>query len=67
MCQIEMLKREIEQSLQERDKAMRENHDLREKYGGPGKSQSDLDHGMAKHASSRNRGVFDLDKHRKDR
>ena len=28
-CQVEMLKREVEQSLQERDKAMRESHDLR--------------------------------------
>ena len=28
-CQVEMLKREVEQSLQERDKAMREAHDLR--------------------------------------
>ncbi len=29
VCQIEMLKREIEQSLHDRDKAMRESHELR--------------------------------------
>ena len=28
-CQVEMLRREVEQALQERDKAMRESHDLR--------------------------------------
>ena len=28
-CQVEMLKREVEQSLQERDKAMRETYELR--------------------------------------
>ena len=28
-CKIEMLKRELEQSMHERDKAMRETHDLR--------------------------------------
>ena len=32
-CQVEMLKREVEQSLQERDKAMRESHDLRYDIG----------------------------------
>ena len=30
-----MLKREVEQSLQERDKAMRESHDLRYDIGFP--------------------------------
>lgn len=29
LCQVEMLKREIEQSLSERDKALKENQELR--------------------------------------
>ena len=61
-CKIEMLKRELEQSMHERDKAMRETHDLREKLGG-GKTSSD--HELGKSLSKNRFG--DTEKNKKDR
>ena len=62
-CKIEMLKRELEQSMHERDKAMRESHDLREKIGG-GKASSDHD-GHSKNVNKHRFG--DTDRSKKDR
>ena len=61
-CKIEMLKRELEQSMHERDEAMRETHDLREKLGG-GKTSSD--HELGKSLSKNRFG--DTEKNKKDR
>merc|ERR1711956_179867 len=62
-CKIEMLRRELEQSMHERDKAMRESHDLREKIGG-GKASSEHD-GYNKNVNKHRFG--DTDRSKKDR
>ena len=42
MCQIELLKREIEAALVDRDKALKEAHELREKVGERDKKSGDV-------------------------
>ena len=42
MCQIELLKREIEAALVDRDKALKEAHELREKVGERDKKAGDV-------------------------
>eukprot|EP00094_Tigriopus_californicus_P004988 TCALIF_04803-PB protein Name:"Similar to DLG5 Disks large homolog 5 (Homo sapiens)" AED:0.05 eAED:0.05 QI:159/0.84/0.87/0.96/0.93/0.93/33/0/2582 len=61
-CQVEILKREIEQALYDRDKAVKEAHEWRDKLGG-GKMASDYgEHG--KHSS---KSKFDVEKNKRDR
>lgn len=64
-CKIEMLKRELEQSMHERDKAMRESHDLREKIHGHHGGKISSDHEYNKNVNKHRFG--DSDKSKKDR
>jgi len=60
-CKIEMLKRELEQSLHERDKAMKETHEIRERVGG----KTSADHEHSKNVNKHRFG--DIDRNKKDR